>query len=65
MTLQLLHSEFPYVSGKFDFLFYQCVACPFYLGRARSEAVDNVGAGLGTQHTVPDGRHRKVQQEEH
>jgi hypothetical protein len=24
MTLQLLHSEFPYVWGKFDFLFYQC-----------------------------------------
>ncbi len=23
MTLQLLHSEFPYI-GKFDFLFYQC-----------------------------------------
>ncbi len=24
MTLQLLHSEFPYISGKFDFLFCQC-----------------------------------------
>jgi hypothetical protein len=24
MTLQLLHSEFPYILGKFDFLFYQC-----------------------------------------
>ncbi len=24
MTLQLLHSEFPYLWGKFDFLFYQC-----------------------------------------
>ncbi len=24
MTLQLLHSEFPYIGGKFDFLFYQC-----------------------------------------
>jgi hypothetical protein len=24
MTLQLLHSEFPYIRGKFDFLFYQC-----------------------------------------
>ncbi len=24
MTLQLLHSEFPYIWGKFDFLFYQC-----------------------------------------
>jgi hypothetical protein len=23
MTLQLLHSEFPYRRGKFDFLFYQ------------------------------------------
>jgi hypothetical protein len=25
MTLQLLHSGFPYISGKFDILFYQCV----------------------------------------
>jgi hypothetical protein len=25
MTLQLLHSEFPYIWGKFDFLFYQFV----------------------------------------
>ena len=24
MTLQLLHSEFPYIRGKFDYLFYQC-----------------------------------------
>ncbi len=24
MTLQLLHSEFPYMWGKFSFLFYQC-----------------------------------------
>ncbi len=24
MTLQLLHSEFPYIRGQFDFLFYQC-----------------------------------------
>jgi hypothetical protein len=24
MSLQLLHSEFPYIWGKFDFLFYQC-----------------------------------------
>ncbi len=25
MTLQLLHSEFPFIWGKFDFLFYECV----------------------------------------
>jgi hypothetical protein len=24
MTLQLLHSDFPYIWGKFSFLFYQC-----------------------------------------
>ncbi len=24
MTLQLLHSELPFIWGKFDFLFYQC-----------------------------------------
>ncbi len=28
MTLQLLHSEFPYIWGKFYFLFYQCVKNP-------------------------------------
>ncbi len=34
MTLQLLHSEFPYIWGKFNFLFYQCIlswASCFYL----------------------------------
>ncbi len=30
MTLQLLHSEFPYIREKFDFLFYQCMI-PRYL----------------------------------
>jgi hypothetical protein len=25
MTLQLVHSEFPYIRGKFYCLFYQCV----------------------------------------
>ncbi len=25
MTMQLFHSEFPYIWGKFDFLFYQCM----------------------------------------
>jgi hypothetical protein len=28
MTLQLLHSEVPYISGKFVFLFYQCTKKP-------------------------------------
>ncbi len=27
MTLQLLHSEFPKIWGKFDFIFYQCCPC--------------------------------------
>jgi hypothetical protein len=38
MTLQLLHSEFPSILGKFDFLFYQCslyknmlLTCCFFL----------------------------------
>ncbi len=30
MTLQLLHYEFPYIWGKFDFLFYQCGERAFY-----------------------------------
>jgi hypothetical protein len=25
MTLQLLHSEYPYIRGKFYFIFYQCI----------------------------------------
>ncbi len=25
MTLQLVNSKFPYIWGKFDFLFYQCI----------------------------------------
>ncbi len=28
MTLQLLHSEFPHIWGKFDFLFYRCRGIP-------------------------------------
>ncbi len=28
MTLQLLHSEFPYIWGKFDFIFFQCTHPP-------------------------------------
>jgi hypothetical protein len=31
MTLKLLHSEFPYIEGKFDFLFYQCIWLAFIL----------------------------------
>jgi hypothetical protein len=26
LTLQPLHSEFPYIRGKFDFIFYQCAS---------------------------------------
>ncbi len=32
MTLQLLHSEFPYMCGIFDFLFYQCVGVFMFKG---------------------------------
>jgi hypothetical protein len=28
--MQLLHSEFPYVGGKFDILFYKCIAGHHY-----------------------------------
>jgi hypothetical protein len=31
MTLQLLHSEFPYIWGKFYFLFYQCIPGTIYI----------------------------------
>ncbi len=33
MTLQLLHSEFPYIWGKFHFLFYQCRSLPMLAER--------------------------------
>jgi hypothetical protein len=46
MTLQLLHSEFSYKRGKFDFLFYQCRQSG---GR---------GEGVGTFQN-PDGRARR------
>jgi hypothetical protein len=34
MTLQPIHSEFPYIRGKFSFLFYPCtciqlLSCPY------------------------------------
>ncbi len=29
MTLQLLHSEFPYIWGKFEFIFYQCMTVQY------------------------------------
>ncbi len=32
MTLQLLHSEFPYIWGKFYFLFYQCILTTLFHG---------------------------------
>jgi hypothetical protein len=43
MTLQLLHSEFPYIWGKFDFLFYQCALGEFgkwHLGWGREYRKD-------------------------
>jgi hypothetical protein len=32
MTLQLLHSEFPYIFGKFYYLFYQCTVRVYIIG---------------------------------
>jgi hypothetical protein len=32
MTLQLLRSEFPYIRGKFSFLFYECRCTVLYMG---------------------------------
>jgi hypothetical protein len=42
MTLQLLHSEFPYISGKFDFLFIS-VASRGGGGGAKSDDSKNGG----------------------
>ena len=57
MTLQLLHSEFPYIWGKLYFLFYQCIH-----GRKRiwKACFVQVGDGVASQKllctTAQDGR---------
>jgi hypothetical protein len=50
MTLQLLHSEFPSIGGKFSFLFYQCVddynaADDWLPAAALADPGDDVAAG--------------------
>ncbi len=54
MTLQLLHSEFPYIWGNFDFLFYQCIHAsenwPSFLlnlGRDAAELRQQIWGGGG------------------
>ncbi len=37
MTLQLLHSEFPYILGKFNFLFYHCTVFSIKLVYTRDD----------------------------
>ncbi len=39
MTLQLLRSEFPYIWGKFDFLFYQRAVLDVTVDRADAATV--------------------------
>ncbi len=34
MTLQLLHSEFPYIWGKFYLIFFQCTILPCYFRKS-------------------------------
>ena len=60
--LQLLHSEFPYIWGKFDFLFYQCRAAVLVAAwwhRQRGESCscwcidrENVHGSLGRKTTA-------------
>jgi hypothetical protein len=38
MTLQLLLYEFPYIQGKYNFLFYQCNANRFWPGQRFKKA---------------------------
>jgi hypothetical protein len=39
MTLQLLHSEFPYIWGKFDFLFISVASCPQFDARGQIQRI--------------------------
>ncbi len=51
MTLQLLHSEFPYIWGKFYFLFYQC-----------TDLLLDVAVGVvddGQEHVEEDKEHKE------
>ncbi len=43
MTLQLLHSEFPYLWGKFSFLFYQCRVLSSIPASSGSDAFQSEG----------------------
>jgi hypothetical protein len=47
MTLQLIHSEFSYIWGKFDFLFYQCK-----LSVCVSQEVGGCGSPLNLQESL-------------
>jgi hypothetical protein len=42
MTLQLLHSEFTYIYGKFYFIFYQCTIYLMMLFLLRFRALESI-----------------------
>ncbi len=63
MILQLLHSEFPYIWGKFDFLFYQCILCCIYTKIVGLEPTETVRRWLSLICQVePFGRDGNVLQ---
>ncbi len=55
MTLQLLHSEFPYIGGKFDFIFYQCGS---FLGKRQGDMTRRQDRPGRTGHAGQDAQVR-------
>ncbi len=56
MTLQLLNSEFPYLRGKFDFLFYQCVISSEGISKGEMLGRECVSTEAEGQRIGPDRR---------
>jgi hypothetical protein len=58
MTLQLLHSKYPYIRGKFSFLFYQCTVQWTLLYNRQFNGQYRHPPTAGHRHKVKYWRHR-------
>ncbi len=54
MTLQLLHFEFPYIWGKFDFLFYHCILLQINHQPTTAYTIQRLGWVESLHHRVKD-----------